>query len=66
MPRQAKNYQSEATLFIKDLLERNPQIVDEQQKGRALWWDKELDRDEERRFRESRIPQLPYVYQTKT
>ncbi|MCC7114391.1 MAG: DUF3460 family protein [Burkholderiales bacterium] len=60
-----KNYESETTQFLRDLLQRNPQIVDEQQKGRALWWDKALDRDEQRRFRESCIPQQPYVYQTK-
>jgi hypothetical protein len=66
MAQQAKNYQSETTLFLRDLLERNPQIAEEQQKGRALWWDKQLDRDEQRRFRESRLPQPAYVYQTKS
>ena len=47
-------------------MQRKPGIVDQQRAGRALWWDKEIDREEQRRFRESRIAQLPYVYQTKT
>ena len=59
-------YESEYTQFMRELLQRKPGIVDQQRAGRALWWDKEIDREQQRRFRESRIAQLPYVYQTKT
>lgn len=61
-----ERYESEYTQFMRELLQRKPGIVDQQRAGRALWWDKEIDREEQRRFRESRIAQLPYVYQTKT
>jgi len=63
MPFLRKNYESEHTLFIRELLQKKPQLVEEQRKGRALWWDKVLDRDEQQRFRSARVAQQPYVYQ---
>jgi hypothetical protein len=57
-------YESDATRMIRDLLQEKPQIVDEQKAGRALWWDRQLDLDQLRRARESRVPQKGYVYQT--
>lgn len=60
-----KNYESDTTQFIRGLLQEKPQIVEEQKKGRALWWDRKLDLDALRRGAESRVRQQPYVYQTK-
>lgn len=60
-----KNYESDITQFIRGLLQEKPQIVDEQKKGRALWWDRKLDLDSLERWAESRVNQQPYVYQTK-
>lgn len=57
-------YQSDATRMIRELLQEKPQIVEEQRKGRALWWDRKLDLEQLRRTRESRVPQKGYVYQT--
>jgi hypothetical protein len=59
-----KGYESDATRMIRGLLAEQPQIVDEQKKGRALWWDRRLDLDQLRRARESQVPQKGYVYQT--
>lgn len=56
-------YQSDATRLIRDLLEERPQILDEQAKGRAFWWDRKLDLDQQRRLQESRVKQKGYVYQ---
>ena len=50
---------------MRDLLEKKPQIVEEQKKGRALWWDKQLDRDAQDRFAAAKVAQKGYVYQTK-
>lgn len=58
----AKYYESDATRLIRDLLKENPHIVEEQKKGRALWWDKVLTPDELKRAEESRIKQRAYVY----
>lgn len=58
-------YESEHTKFMREFLARNPQQIEEQQKGRALWWDKPQDMETLQRHRESRVPQQAYYYQTK-
>jgi hypothetical protein len=60
-----RNYESEITVFMRDLLQKKPQIVEEQKKGRALWWDKKADPDALRRDNESKVDQQAYVYQNK-
>ncbi len=57
-------YESDATRMLRELIAARPEIADEQRKGRALWWDRKLDRDLLQRERESRVPQKGYVYQT--
>ena len=57
-------YESDATRMIRELLAAQPEIVAEQKKGRALWWDRRLDLDLLRRERESHVAQKGYVYQT--
>ena len=61
----AKPYESDITKIIRDLLQQKPQIVEEQKKGRALWWDKTLDPDTQKRDQDSKVEQQAYVYQTK-
>jgi hypothetical protein len=58
-------YESEASQFLKQLKQERPYLEQEQQKGRALLWDKTLDRSLQQGFQESKVPQQPYVYQTK-
>ena len=58
-------YESEHTRFMRELFEKKPALADEQRKGRALWWDREQDAEEQKRYAESRVSQTPYVYQTK-
>ncbi|HEY4139700.1 MAG TPA: DUF3460 family protein, partial [Casimicrobiaceae bacterium] len=36
----ARHYESEPTRFIRDLIRRKPQLIDEMRKGRAIFWDK--------------------------
>jgi len=33
-------YESEHTKFMREWMEKHPEELQEQQKGRALWWDK--------------------------
>jgi hypothetical protein len=61
----AGNYESEITRFLRELKRQDAAIEPGQQEGRAIWWDKNLDADLYRRFRESRVPQPAYVYQPK-
>jgi len=61
----ARHYESEHTRFIRELLQKKPQIVEDLRKGRAIWWDKRpADLEERRRMDEGSVPQKPYVYQT--
>jgi len=59
------SYVSEITRFLRELKEQDPAIEQGQRAGRAIWWDKTLDPDLYRRFRDSRVPQPAYVYQPK-
>ena len=58
------DYQSEATQFINGLKQQQPQLDAEQQQGRALLWDKEVNTELWQDYRAARVPQKPYVYQT--
>jgi Protein of unknown function (DUF3460) len=60
-----KYYESDLTKMIRELLREKPQIVEEQKKGRAMWWDKKLDLDMQKREEESGVKQQAYVYQNK-
>lgn len=56
-------YESEHTQFIREWLAKNPQELEEQKKGRALWWDKTPQSpDTQRRAIEAEVPQKPYYY----
>ena len=61
---QRDNYTSETTQFIESLKAKNPQLEKAQRDGRALLWDKRVDRDAQADNARSRVPQQPYVYQT--
>ena len=58
-------YESDITKFIRELHQKRPELEAEQVKGRALLWDKALDREALTEQRAARVPQQPYVYQTK-
>ncbi len=57
-------YESEATQFIDQLKAKDPGIAARQAQGRALLWDKSVDRDAQRTYRAAAVAQQPYVYQT--
>jgi len=56
-------YESDITRFIKELKATKPDLERKQREGRAIWWDKTLDRDELMRQQQARVPQQGYVYQ---
>ena len=61
----ARNYESDHTRFIRDMLERKPQLIAEQRKGRAIWWDKApRDLADRTTMDEGNVPQKGYVYST--
>lgn len=65
MPLFWKRYTSDVTDFIEELKAKKPTLEEEQRAGRALLWDKRIDRDAVADWDEAKVPQQPYVYQTK-
>ncbi|QTD46296.1 DUF3460 family protein [Ottowia testudinis] len=62
---QRPHYRSEATEFINDLKQAHPELERKQREGRALLWDKSIDRDLQAEISAGDVPQQPYVYQTR-
>ena len=59
------DYQSDTTQFINQLKAQRPELDAQQRAGRALLWDKPVDRDLWQEYKAGRVAQQPYVYQTK-
>ncbi|MET3129826.1 hypothetical protein AAKU55_000067 [Oxalobacteraceae bacterium GrIS 1.11] len=67
LTKQFQLYESDHTLFIKALKEKNPGMEAGQIAGRALLWDRPpVSLSEQERQMESAIKQQAYVYQNKT
>ena len=66
MPLFWKPYQSDVTQFIEQLKAQRPTLEEEQRRGRALLWERPVDRQAQEEWRQARVPQQPYVYQTKS
>jgi hypothetical protein len=57
------DYKSEVTQFIEQLKADKPDLEAQQRAGRALLWDKHVDREAWIEWRGAQVPQKPYVYQ---
>jgi hypothetical protein len=57
-------YESEHTKFMREFLEQHPEQLDEQRRGRALWWDKPQDLQALDRDTAAKVPRKAYYYQT--
>ena len=55
-------YDSEHTKFIREWMQNHPEQAAEQERGRALWWDKKADAETQRRFNEAHVPSHSYYY----
>ena len=56
------DYESDATQFIKQLKAAMPELESQQRQGRALLWDKQIDRRLAADINAGRVAQKPYVY----
>lgn len=59
-------YVSEITEFIEEMKKKKPTLEAEQRAGRSLLWDKHIDRSAQDEYRQARVPQQAYVYQTQS
>ena len=55
-------YESDATRFIREVLAKNPQIVEQRRKNRATWWDRPQDLETWRERAQATVAQPGYVY----
>ena len=56
------DYESDHTKFMREFLEKNPQLQQKRLEARSVWWDKALNKEEQKRFKESTVPHKPYAY----
>lgn len=64
LPMKKTGYESELTKFMREFLDKNPQVTEKQKQARATWWDKPQTLEELKRDEESKVPQEGYVYYT--
>ena len=64
MPLFWKPYTSEVSQLVAELKAKKPGLEAEQRAGRALLWDKQLDRQQQAQWQDARVPQQAYVYQS--
>ena len=60
------HYTSVATQFLEQLKAQKPGMQERQQAGRALLWDKQVDRGLWKEYRAGRVAQKSYVYYSYT
>ena len=58
------HYESDVTQFINQIKAARPETETKQLAGRALLWDKNVDRQAWSDYRAGEVEQKPYVYQT--
>jgi len=56
------DYQSDTTQFIHQLKAAKPELDMQQRTGRALLWDKQVDREIWQQYNAGRVAQQAYVY----
>ena len=56
------DYNSDVTQFIEQLKVEKPDLEAQQRAGRAIWWDKHLDRQQLDEWRQARVAAKPYAY----
>jgi hypothetical protein len=59
------DYNSDVTQFIEQLKAEKPDLEARQRAGRAILWDKNVDREAWSEFRDAQVAQQPYVYGSK-
>ncbi|MEX0960110.1 MAG: DUF3460 family protein [Burkholderiales bacterium] len=57
-----KTYESEITRFMREYLEKHPEVAEKQKTARATWWDRPQDFEERKRLQQAKVPKKPYEY----
>ena len=62
MGRVVTDYVSDHTKWINEMLAKNPEWVEDQKAGRAIWWDKPQTQEAIRAASESNVEPKSYPY----
>jgi hypothetical protein len=55
-------YESDITIFLRDLMNKSPELNTLRVNNRATWWDKKQNLDELKHFDASAAPKQAYAY----
>jgi len=55
-------YESEATRFLRDLLDKHPELRELRARNRATWWDRPQEPDTQAERDAAKVRQGAYVY----
>lgn len=55
-------YESDHTKWMREMMAKNPDWAEDQKKGRAIWWDKRIDLDQQTRYQQSQEANKSYPY----
>ncbi|OGA29938.1 MAG: hypothetical protein A3I01_02390 [Betaproteobacteria bacterium RIFCSPLOWO2_02_FULL_65_24] len=59
---QIRYYESDVTLFLRDVVAAHPEIQESQREGRAMFWDHKVDFEALEREHQSEVPMKGYPY----
>jgi hypothetical protein len=62
MGRVVTDYVSDHTRWINEQLAKNPEWVEDQKAGRAIWWDRPQTEEAKRAAAEAKVDLKPYPY----
>jgi hypothetical protein len=55
-------YESEATRFLRELLDSQPELRTQRSRHRATWWDKPQDLEVQKEREDARVAPAGYAY----
>lgn len=55
-------YESEITKFIREFLDKHPEVVEKQRQNRATWWDRPQSLKEQEALKVAKVPKKAYEY----
>lgn len=55
-------YESDHTRFMREMMAKNPEWLEDQRRGRAIWWDRKINGEEQKSYRESSEAARSYPY----
>ncbi|HZP94131.1 MAG TPA: DUF3460 family protein [Burkholderiales bacterium] len=57
-----KPYESDVTRFLRELIRKRPELVAEQERARATWWDRPQDARLRKELEAAEVPKKAYEY----